>query len=259
MSEPHGTHFVRSAEKTLAVLRAFTPEHQELTLSEVVQRTGLDRSGARRFLLTLVDLGYVSHDGRLFTLTPRVLEFGYSYLSGRSLPELARPHLRKLTERLGEMTAVAVLDGDDIRYVLRVPSPKLLSVAIPVGTRFPAHATSMGKVLLAGLPPEQLEARLGAMTLHRLTESTTTSRQALRAELTEIRNQGFVVCDDELEAGLRGVAVPLRDAAGEVHAAVNVSLDARGTTPEAARERIVPPLLTTAERVESDLRLKSGG
>ncbi|MCC5698425.1 IclR family transcriptional regulator, partial [Klebsiella pneumoniae] len=136
---------------------------------------GLDRAGARRILLTLVDLGYVRHDGRLFALTPQVLEFGYAYLSSRSLPQIAEPHLRRLTEQLREMTAVAVLDGDEIRYVAEVPSPKLLSVTIPVGTRFPAHATSMGKVLLAWLPPEQLDARLRAMDLRPLASRTITS------------------------------------------------------------------------------------
>ncbi|QUH00900.1 helix-turn-helix domain-containing protein [Saccharopolyspora erythraea] len=251
-----GAHFVRAAERTLAVLRAFAPDRPEMTLTEVAEASGLDRAGARRLLLTLIDLGYVHHDGRQYALTPQVLEFGYAYLSSRSLPQIAEPHLRRLTGELREMTAVGVLDGDEVRYVAQVPGPKLLSVSIPVGTRFPAHATSMGKVLLAAMPPEHLDARLRAMELGRITPHTITTREGLLAELAKVRRQGFVISDDELEPGLRGVAAPVRGADGRVVAAVNVSLDARGATEEVVRNEVVPPLVTTAARVEADLRLK---
>lgn len=256
MSDERGSHYVRSVERALAVLRAFTPEQPELTLTEVAHATSLDRAGARRFLLTLVDLGYVRHDGRHYALTPQVLEFGYAYLSSRSLPQIAEPHLRRLTHELKEMTSIGVLDGDDVRYLAQVPSPRLLSVAIPVGTRFPAHATSMGKVLLAGMPPERLEARLGSMELAALTAQTITTREGLRTELAKVRKQGFVISDGELEGGLRGVAVPIRDPGGQVCAAVNVSLDSRSGSAEAVRQEIVPLLDTTASRIEADLRLK---
>lgn len=256
MAGTRGQYFVRSVERTLSVLRAFSPERPELTLTEVAQACGLDRAGARRILLTLVDLGYVRHDGRLFALTPQVLEFGYAYLSSRSLPQIAEPHLRRLTEQLREMTAVAVLDGDEIRYVAEVPSPKLLSVTIPVGTRFPAHATSMGKVLLAWLPPEQLDARLRAMDLRPLASRTITSREELLADLAQVRKRGFVISDSELEDGLRGVAVPIRDQEGTVFAAVNVSLDEHASSAENIRNEIVPLLLATAARIEADLRMK---
>ena len=254
----HGGHFVRAVERTLLVLRAFSPQQPELTLTEVAGASGLDRAGARRILLTLVDLGYVHHDGRQYSLTPQVLEFGYAYLSSRSLPQIAEPHLRRLTDTLREMTAVGVLDGDDIRYVAQVPSPKLLSVTIPVGTRLPAHATSMGKVLLAGMPPEQLEVRLKSMELARFTEQTPTSREALLAELATVRRQGYVVSEGELEGSLRGVAAPIRDEGGSVLAAVNVSLDVHGSSGDAVRREIVPPLMTTAARIQADLRLKPG-
>lgn len=243
----------------MAVLRAFSPDRPELTLTEVATAAGLDRAGARRFLLTLIDLGYVHHDGRHYALTPQVLEFGYAYLSGRALPQIAEPHLQRLTDELKEMTSVAVLDGDDIRYVAQVPSPKLLSVAIPVGSRFPAHATSMGKVLLAHMPPERLEARLGTMELRRLTEYTIASREELRVELAKVRKQGFVISDGELEPGLRGVAAPVRDRTGEVFAAVNISLDTRSASEDIVRNEIVPPLVATASRIEADLRLKPSG
>ncbi|GAA4849178.1 IclR family transcriptional regulator domain-containing protein [Saccharopolyspora rosea] len=256
MAEQRGRHFVRSVERALAVLRAFSPERSALTLTEVAQASGLDRAGARRILLTLVDLGYVRHDGRLFELTPQVLEFGHAYLASRSLPQIAEPHLRRLTAELREMTAVAVLEGGDICYVAQVPSPKLLSVTIPIGTRFPAHATSMGKVLLAGLPPERLEARLRGVELPRLTPRTITTRAALLADLARVRRQGFVISDGELEEGLRGVAAPIRDPEGRVTAAVNVSLDVHSASEEDVRREIVPPLMTTAARIEADLHLK---
>lgn len=254
-----GGHFLRLVEKTMLVLRAFTPDRPELTSAEVARASGLDRAGARRILLTLTDLGYVRHDGRLFALTPRVLEFGYAHLSGRSLPQIAEPHLRRLTEELREMSSVGVLEGDEIRYVAQVESPKLLSVAIPVGTRLPAHATSMGKVLLAGLPPEHLATRLRTMRLDRLTSRTITTPQELLADLAEVRRRGYVISDNELEEGLRGVAAPIRDRTGQVLAAVNVSLDAHSAPPSTVREVIVPRVLATASRIEADLRMTRPG
>lgn len=257
MSEQPGTHFVRSVERAFRVLRTFTEQRAELTLTEVAGASGLDRAGARRLLLTLIDLGYVAQHGRYYSLAPRILEFGHAYLSARSLPQIVEPHLRRLTAELKEMSALAVLDGDDVRYVAEVPSPKLLAVAIPVGSRFPAHATSLGKVLLADLPPERLEARLSTMSLRALTSRTLTTRQALHAQLAQVRKQGFVISDGELEDGLRGVAVPVRDPGGQAIAAVSLSLD-DGAEEAQVRREIVPPLLTTAARIEADLRLQPG-
>ncbi|WP_183656605.1 IclR family transcriptional regulator domain-containing protein [Prauserella isguenensis] len=247
---------MRSVERTLAVLRAFSAEQPELTLTEVARASGLDRAGARRILLALVELGYVRHEQRRFALTPQVLEFGHAYLSSRSLPQIAEPHLRRLTAEVREMTALAVLEDTEIRYVAQVPSPKLLGVEIPVGTRLPAHATSMGKVLLAAVAPERLEAGLRAVELPALTPHTVNSRGELLAELAEIRKQGYVIADDELEEGLRGVAVPVHDADGRVCAAANVSLDVHSSTEEGVRREIVPMLARTAARIEADLQLK---
>ncbi|WAL63253.1 helix-turn-helix domain-containing protein [Amycolatopsis cynarae] len=257
-TERRNDHFMRSVERTMAVLRAFSPSEPEMSLTEVATAAHLDRSGARRILLTLADLGYVRHDGRRFALTSQVLEFGYAYLSRRSLPQIAEPHLRRLAGKLREMTAMAVLEGDDIRYVAQAPSPKLLSVAIPVGSRLPAHATSMGKVLLAALPPEHLAARVRGMKLDRLTRHTITSTADLLADLAKVRRQGYVISDSELEEGLRGVAAPVRDESGVIFAAVNVSLDAHQASPEDVRREVVPLLLATAARIEADLRLKPG-
>ncbi len=164
-----GEHFVQSLERGLAVIKAFGSEDPELTLSDVARRTGLTRAAARRFLLTLADLGYVRSDGKHFALTPRVLELGYAYLSSLSLPEIAEPHLERLAAEVRESSSVSVLDGDEIVYVGRVPTSRIMRVSINVGTRFPAYATSMGRVLLAALAPEALDAYLARAEIRPLT------------------------------------------------------------------------------------------
>jgi IclR family transcriptional regulator, pca regulon regulatory protein len=246
-------HFVQSLERGLAVIRAFGEEAPEMTLSEVAGRTGLTRAAARRFLLTLTDLGYVRTDGRRFALSPRVLELGYAYLSSLSLPEIAEPHLERLVAEVRESSSVSVLDGDDIVYVARVPTSRIMRVAINVGTRFPAHATSMGRVQLATLPDAELDAYLARAELRPLTSHTLTEPDALRAELARIRAQGWALVDQELEEGLRSVAAPIRDRTGRVVAAVNVSAHASRASRDTVRRVLLPPLLATAERIETDL------
>ena len=256
MSEPaREPHFVQSLERGLAVIRAFDAHHRELTLSEVARICDLTRAAARRFLLTLTDLGYVRTDGRLFSLTPRVLELGYAFLSGLSLPEVAEPHLEQLSAEVHESSSVSVLDGDDIVYVARVPMARIMTVAINVGTRFPAYATSMGRVLLAALPDKALEEYLDRVELHRLAPRTTTSPDALRAELFRVRAQGYAIVDQELEGGLRAVAAPVRDKAGTTVAAINVSSHASRSSMEKIRRELVPKLRAAAARIEADLRV----
>src|SRR5512139_2730435 len=160
-----GQDFVQSLERGLAVIRAFDRDHPELTLTEVATAAGVTRAAARRFLLTLAGLGYVRTDGRLFSLSPRVLELGYAYLSSLSLPEVAEPHLEALVREVNESSSVSVLDRGDVVYVARVPTSRIMTVAISVGTRFPAYATSMGRILLAGLSDEDLSAYLESVTL----------------------------------------------------------------------------------------------
>jgi len=250
-----GSHFVQSLERGLAVIRAFDGDHPELTLSEVARETGLTRAAARRFLLTLSDLGYVRSDGRRFALTARVLELGYAYLSALSLPEVAEPHLERLVAEVRESSSLSVLDGDDIVYVARVPTSRIMRVAINVGTRFPAYATSMGRVQLAGLPEERLEEYLARADLRRLTSHTLTSAAQLRAELARVRRQGWALVDQELEEGLRSIAAPIRDRAGAVVAAVNVSAHASRASSETVRTVLLPPLLAAAAGIEADLRV----
>jgi IclR family transcriptional regulator, pca regulon regulatory protein len=249
--------FVQSLERGLAVIRAFDRAHPELTLSEVAAATGVTRAAARRFLLTLADLGYVRADGRYFSLSPRVLELGYAYLSSLSLPEVAEPHLEALVAEVNESSSVSVLDGDDVVYVARVPTSRIMTVAISVGTRFPAYATSMGRVLLAGLSDDELASYLDGLRPDRLTARTVASAAALRTEITRVRAQGWALVDQELEEGLRAVAAPIRDRAGRTVAAVNVSAHASRTSLESIRRDVVPPLLATAARISADLPASS--
>ena len=227
---------MQSLERGLAVIRAFDAEHRRLTLSEVARRTGLDRAAARRFLLTLVQLGYVHQEEGRFSLRPRVLELGFAYLSTLSLPEVAQPHMERLVAQVNESSSIAVLDDLDIVYAVRVPTRRIMSVSIAVGTRFPAWVTSLGRVLLAGLPDEELERRLEQSEVRPYTRRTIASRERLRAELEAVRTHGWAMVDQELEDGLRSVAAPIHDRTDAVDCAINVSVHAtRGTLEEMRR------------------------
>lgn len=246
--------FVQSLERGLAVIKAFSAEHPSLTLSDVARDTGLSRAAARRFLLTLVDLGYVGTDGRAFHLRPSLLDLGYAYLSSLDLPEVAQPHLRSLSDALGESSSVAVLDDQDVVYVARVAVSRIMSVTIGVGTRFPAFATSLGRAIIGCGSPERRDAFLAHLTPVALTSHTITDVAALRTALDKVRSDGWALVDQELEDGLRSVAAPIRDATGEVVAAVNVSAPVgRGDAARVASQ-IVSPVLETAHRIEQDLR-----
>lgn len=253
-TEDRPAHFVQSLERGLAVIRAFDADHPQLTLTEAAGRTGLTRAAARRFLLTLADLGYVRTDGRLFSPTPRVLELGYAYLSSQTLPEIAQPHLERLVAEVHESSSVSVLDGDDVVYVARVATARIMAVAINVGTRFPAYATSMGRVLLAGLDEAEVDDYLRRADLRPLTRHTTVDPAELRAIIGRVREQGWAMVDQELEEGLRSLAVPILDECGRVIAAANVSTLANRTSVKEARTRILPALRATVRAIEVDLR-----
>ena len=248
-----GSHFVQSLERGLMVIRAFSAERPSMTLSEVARETDLTRAAARRFLLTLGDLGYVRTDGRLFSLTPRVLELGYAYVASAGLPDVAQPHLEDLSARVHESASVSVLEGDDVLYVARVATSRIMAVAITVGTRFPASATSMGRVLLAGLDDAELDAYLDRVELKPLTRFTITDPSELRAEVLGVRERGYCIVDQELEEGLRSLAAPVHDASGRVIAATNVSAHANRSSNEDIRRDLLPVLLETTARIESDL------
>ncbi len=254
---PRSSDFVQSLDRGLAVIRAFGPERERLSLSEVARETGLTRAAARRFLLTLVRLGYVRNDGREFSLRPRVLELGYAYLSGLTLPEVAAPHMEELVARLHESSSISVLDGHQIVYVVRVPTKRIMTVAISVGTRFPAYATSMGRVLLAQMTGEELDRYLAEETFERLTAHTVISPGRLRVIVREVARQGYAIVDQELEEGLRAVAAPIRGASDVGHAAINVSAHASRVSMDAMRGEILPVLLEAARQIEADLRAQS--
>jgi IclR family transcriptional regulator, pca regulon regulatory protein len=246
--------YVQSLERGLAVIKAFGPDSPELRLSDVARATGLTRAAARRFLLTLVRLGYVRQEGTSFSLRPRVLELGYAYLSALSLPEVAMPHMETLVAEVNESSSIAVLDDLDIVYVARVPTQRIMTITIAVGTRLPAYATSMGRVLLADLDEDDLEDRLNRIELERLTPTTVADRHALRAQVDRAREAGWSMVDQELEQGVRSASVPIRDATGAVVAAMNVSVHASRMTMQALRRDVVPRLLRTADAIEVDLR-----
>lgn len=251
-AQGRGPDFVQSLERGLAVIRAFDAEKPELTLSDVARATGLTRAAARRFLHTLVELGYVRNDGRLFELRPRVLELGYSYLSSLSLPEVALPHMERLVEQVRESCSLSVLDVDEVVYVARVPTKRIMTVAISVGTRFPAYATSMGRVLLAHADAGWVDDYLSTVKMQSLTRRTVTDPDRLRGVLSRIRSQGFCLVDQELEEGLRSIAVPVRDGSGAVVAAMNVSAHISRGSAEVIRKELLPPLLDAAEAVAED-------
>lgn len=249
---------VQSLVRGLAVIRAFDAEHPRLTLSDVARRTDLSRATARRLLHTLAGLGYVAMDGRDFSLTPRILELGYAYVSSLGLPAVAEPHLEELNRRVHESCSVAVLDGTDVVYVARVAAQRLMTVAIHVGTRFPAHLTSMGRVLMAALDDEALTRHLEQVQLQPVTPHTITDPEVLRTELRKIARQGWALVDQELEIGLRSVAAPLHGKDGRVTAALNISASARRGTPAVIRSELLPELLRTAAAIDGDLALVTG-
>jgi IclR family pca regulon transcriptional regulator len=220
--------FVQSLARGLQVITAFNADRPTMTLSEVAVASGLSRATARRFLHTLAELGYVRTDGKQFELTPQVLRLGTAYLSGFGLPQVAQPHLERLSAEVGESTSAAVLDGSEIVYVARVSTRRIMTVGITVGTRFPAFATSMGRVLLAALPAEELDSYFLAADLRPPTPRTVHTEAELRTLLSEVRAQGWAEVDQELEVGLFSLAAPVRDVSGAVVAAVNVST----TSPE---------------------------
>jgi IclR family transcriptional regulator, pca regulon regulatory protein len=249
--------FVQSLDRGLAVIKAFGPDRERLSLSEVARATGLTRAAARRFLLTLVKLGYVRNDGREFSLRPRVLELGYAYLSGLSLPEVAAPHLEELVARLRESSSISILDGHQIVYVVRVPTRRIMTVAISVGTRFPAYATAMGRVLLAELSDDKLESYLAEAKLERLTARTVTDPERLREIVRDVAEQGYAIVDQELEEGLRAAAAPVHGAPDVGVAAINVSAHASRVSMAALRAQILPELLETARQIETELQALS--
>ena len=248
-------YFVQSVERALAVIKTFSADHPELTLSEIARHTGMTRAAARRSVLTLADLGYLGVVDRKFYLRPTVLELGHTYLSVLSLPQVATPHLTALSESLHETTSLAVLEGDDIVYVARIGPRRVIASGLTIGTRLPAYLTSHGRIQLASLPDDQLDDYLARVRLEPRTAQTVTDPQVLRRRLLQARNQGWCLVDQELEEGVTSIAVPVRNGAGRVVASVNVGTHSRRLRAPALREVALGPLLETAAQIERDIAL----
>jgi IclR family pca regulon transcriptional regulator len=241
--------FIQSLERGLAVIDSFSREHPAQTVSEVAQRTGLTRATARRFLLTLAQLGYVDQGGRTFTLTPKVLDLGYSFLSSFPIVEFAQAPMERLVEKVKESSSMSVLDGPDVVYVARVPTKRIMTISLALGSRLPAYPTSMGRVLLAGLTDAQIDEYIAQTSLEQLTENTVTDPARFRSILMKVRAQGYALVDQELEEGVRSLAAPILNARGEVMAAMNVSCHATRATVARMRDEFLPHLLATAAEV----------
>jgi IclR family transcriptional regulator, pca regulon regulatory protein len=245
---------LQSLERGMAVIQIFSRERPALTLSEVARLTGMTRASARRVLLTLEKLGHVRCEGRRFSLTPRVLTLGWAYLSSLSMWEVTYPLMEELAAQTGESCSVATLDLPDVVYVARVPTRRIMNISLGVGSRLPAHATSMGRVLLAGLPVDELEQFLADNPLEPFTEYTITDPDELAAEVTKVRGQGWAFVDQELELGLRSIAVPIRGAGCRTAAALNTSASAPRVSIHEFFDRFLPALLSTAELVSATFR-----
>ena len=247
-----GPDFIEALARGLDVIKAFGPSRPSMSLSEVAAATGLARPTARRMLLTLEELGYVRSGHGTFALTPRVLELGMAYIGATSMWEIARPHMESLVERTGESSSLAQLDGSDIVYVARVAVPKIITIAVTLGTRFPALQTSLGKVLLADLSPDELERVLAEPSRSGITPLWKPDHAERDDVLREVRERGWSLTDEHLAPGIRSIAAPVRDGTNRVVAAFNVSVHAAETSIETLTEQYLPLLLQSAAAISAD-------
>jgi IclR family pca regulon transcriptional regulator len=241
---------VGSLAKGLAVMEILAANPAGLTLTEMAEKAGLNRAGARRFLLTLAAAGYATQSGRRFQLSARLLTIARTWLQGTPLWTFAEPIMRELSATFNESCSAAILAGEDVIYVARAPSRAILSVTLHVGTRLPAYCTSMGKVLLSGLNEEQFEVFLKKAILTPNTPKTITDPSALRDAIVRVRRDGFAIADEELEPGLRSIAVPIRDGTGRTVAALNVSTQTARFSVLEMKGLILPRLKEAASRIE---------
>ena len=244
--------FVEALARGLDVIRAFQPRQPAMSLAAVAAAAGLARPTARRILLTLQQMGYVRAADGAFELTPRVLELGMAYVLSRNRWDLARPHMQRLVARTRESSSVAHLDGSDIVYVARVAVPKIVTLAVTIGTRFPAMATSLGKVLLAALPPGAADRVLAEPSRSGITPRFQPSARQRGEVLRDVRARGWALTDEELAPGIRSIAAPLRDGDGQVVAALNICVHAAETPMDVLTDEYLPLLLQTAGAISAD-------
>jgi len=250
---------VEALVRGLSVLKIFSSQDRPLSVTEVADLAGITRTAARRFILTLEYLGYLSFDAAGYSLRPAVLEIGDAYLLSHRLPGVAHPHLAALAQDVGETASLTVLHNDRVYYIDRVHAERVLTVNIIVGTSVPAYATATGRVLLAALAEEELEAYLSALVPESLTASTAIDLDDIRGRVARAREQGWYLADQELTEGLRSIAVPVPGPEGTVVAAVNVSAHATRVSAEAMRQSILPRLQKCAALVAEDLASSEAG
>ncbi|MCP1574533.1 MULTISPECIES: IclR family transcriptional regulator domain-containing protein [Herbaspirillum] len=241
--------FMTSLARGLAVIRAFSDSRRSLTIAQISQKTGIPRAAVRRCLHTLKQLGYADSDVNNFSLRPKILTLGYSYLSSTPLTVSAQPYLNNISRTLGESCSLAVLDDHEVLYVARSATSRVMSVALNTGSRLPAYCTSLGRAMLAHLPDDQLKAYFDKVKLRALTDKTVVSQKRLRDILAGVRENGYAVIDEELEVGLRSIAVPVRGASGNVLAALNVGAQAARVSVAQMEEEILPVLLRGAQEL----------
>jgi IclR family pca regulon transcriptional regulator len=252
-----GDAYVQSFARGLAVIKAFSAESPALTLSQVAERTGLTRAGARRILLTLQTLGYVCLDARSFRLTPRTLDLGYAYLSTMPLWNVAEPIMERLVQAVHESSSAAVLDDTDIVYVLRVPVSKIMTINLAIGSRLPAWCTSMGRVLLGALPEDELDRVLKRSHIVPYTARTITDLKELKRAIAADGAKGWSIVNQELEDGLCSISAPIRDRSGQIIAALNISGQTSRTSPTRMTRELLPHLKSAAEEISAALRLRA--
>lgn len=255
MVDPRSPDFVEAIARGFYVIKAFGSRTRRMSLSEVAEASGLARPTARRILITLGELGYVRTDGREFMLTPLVLELGTAYVTSSGIWEAAQSHLRELSHVTGESCSIAQLDGSDIVYIARVAVPKLVTLTVTIGTRFPAGSTSLGKVLLAALPRDELEIVLGIPSRSGITPAVPLDRAQLDDELRRVRAQGWAMTDQQLGPAIRSIAAPIRNGSGTVIAAANVNAHAAETSIETLTGDHLPHLLQAASAISADIAL----
>ncbi|QDY71265.1 IclR family transcriptional regulator domain-containing protein [Qingshengfaniella alkalisoli] len=242
--------FMNSFAKGLRVIEAFDADNSQRTISQIAAETGLDRATARRCLLTLTELGYADYDGKYFSLTHRVLRLGVAALASMELPQLVQPWLDQLSDRIGQSSSVSILDGNEIVYIARASQRRVMSIRLMPGSRLPAFCTSMGRVLLAALPESEARLVVEASDLSPRTVNSLTDVADIMAELARVRTQGHAFVDQEIELGLRSIAVPLLNTRGQVVAALNAGFVAGTDDPAAIIARYLPELT----RVQSGVR-----
>lgn len=245
--------FVASLEKGLGVIEAFNATRPRLTLADVAKLTGITRAAARRYLRTLARLGYAEFDGRYFSLSPRILRLGYAYLSSASVPAKLQPFLEGVSEETGESSSAAMFDGDEIVYIARSATRRIMSVGLGVGSRLPIYCTSLGRAILAYRPEAEIEAYLDRVRLEPRTRFTVTDKAQLRETLIEVREQGYATIDEELEIGLRSIAVPVLQQNGTVMIAINIGTQAARFQPEEMVERFLSVLLAASQAIRYTL------